>query len=458
MPKTRTSRAKGTYHYAKRADGTKYRVYHNGFKGKGSRGYYNKRTPYKTSKKSRSIPKHSSTTTRGRFSNKPYNMRTTNASVKSSHGGFCIKHKEFLGDIPSSQIFLVASLPINPGIQGTFPWLAQIAENFEEWRPKKIKFVYRSMSSNAVVAQQGNSSLGTIIMATEYNPGNPPFGNKQQMEAYQGAQSRDPSLSFKHYIQCKGTHNPLDIFYIRNGDVPGDRRFFDLGNFQIATTGMGASDVTLGELWVEYEIELLKPRLITSNALSNNPSADHFTITGDNTITNQAPFGTAVDHLKTPNPGSSLGGRLSPGIITVVNQTPDFFIPGLVLSGVSPNLSGKPTGDVAASKANTYYFPPGIQSGLYLIQYNCGFNTRGQAAGIVPVFTNCSPATILNNQVTAILDSGANANSDNIVAWTATVQITANYANITFTAPQTNNAAQPTNADFFVVQLPLGTV
>jgi len=356
---------------------------------------------------------------------------------------------------------MVASLPINPGVKGTFPFLSQLAENYEEWRPKKIKFVYRSTSSNAVVAMTGNSSLGVVIMATEYNVSNPPFGSKQIMEAYEGAVSKDPSLSFTHYLQTKKHHNPLDVFYVRNGTVgPGqDKKFYDLANFNIATTGMGASNRTLGELWVEYEIELLKPRLLVSDALSNNPNADHFRLPAAafSTIDFTHQFGTTTGALIQPTIASTIGGRLSGGVVPLASQTRDFFVPELTLTQVADGVfSGIPTGNVADSIASTYYFPEGVQSGLYLIQYNATCTTRGSNNLVAPVYINCAPAGLFINSSNSVMTSGANAQADNNIAFTISVTVTANYASIRLPQANDNAARSFASCDVFVVQLPLG--
>lgn len=451
MPKTRTSRAKGTYYYAKRADGTKYRVYHSGSRGKGSYGYYNKKGPYRRSK-STTIPKRSRSTSNGRFGVRPYSVRTTSAKITSKHGDCCIEHEEFIGDIPGSKLFKVASLRVNPGLAGTFPWLSQMAENFEEYIPEKIEFIYRSTSSNAIVPNAGTSnSLGVVVMASEYNVSSPGFGNKQQMESYQGAMSKDPSLSFKHRLITSKGHNPLKIYYIRNGDVPPgqDARFYDIANFQIATSGMTFNGGTIGELWVRYKFRLLKPRLITSNELSNNPSTDHFQLdaTTRATVTAASPFGTLTGKLITPVEGSNLGGRLSGGIVLATNQTPDFYVAAL-------DANGNPTGDIANSIGDTYYFPAGVQSGLYLVFVNGTYTNGGTNPGyVIDSVTNCAAATLFNNSATGVLPQLATGSGNTTQMGMFAIQVLKNYAS--FLIVGTGSATTCTAADVFVIQIPL---
>jgi len=67
-----------------------------------------------------------------------------------------------------------------------------------------------------------------------------------------------------HPVECASRLNALSNMYVRSGSVPAgaDQRFYDLGNFQIATVGMQAGAV-IGELWCSYNVKLLKPKLPT---------------------------------------------------------------------------------------------------------------------------------------------------------------------------------------------------
>jgi len=470
MPKTRQSRKRGAYHYAKRKDGTKYRVYHSGHKGKGSRGKYAKKTAYKRSKRG------GGGTIRGygayRMSGRSLNPGTQIPQVKNSRGGFCVQHKEFIGDVPASQAFALASLPINPGMKQTFPWLSQLAENFEEWKPKGIVFMFKTTSSNAVVSTNSNAGLGTVIMATEYNVANPSFGNKQQMENYEGAVSCDPSKSMLHTVESSKAMNPLGIFFVRTGAPPAntDRRFYDLGDFEIATVGMQSNGNLVGELWVSYDIELMKPRILTGQPLNNEPAVDHFSIvalnatTVDTTILPAVPFGTITAALRQPNTGSTLStlntgaqtgvavgssSYLSGGIVPVASQPYKGVIP--VLDG-----NGNPTGVFGDSTANTYYFPPGITSGDYLIQYTATYGTGGTANWVPTVTpTNCValPNLFTQDSASGVANTGTAAVTTTI--FTFCLRVTKANAKFTMTGT-TGTFANPAGADLFIIQLPPG--
>lgn len=181
--------------------------------------------------------------------------------VQNSNRGVIVRHKEFLTDVPSSIGFTSVVYPLNPGIDGSFPWLSRVAQNFEEWLPRGIIIEYRTTSSDTLLA--ANPALGSVIIATQYNSVNADFVNKQQMENYQGAISCKPSVSMIHQVETKRSQTQMDEFYIRTTAPPdnADLRLYDLGKVQVATVGSQANGNIIGELWISYEIELRKPKI-----------------------------------------------------------------------------------------------------------------------------------------------------------------------------------------------------
>jgi len=175
--------------------------------------------------------------------------------------GIVISHREFIADVSSiGAPFSLQSYPINPGMYQTFPYLANLATSFEQYEMLGMVFEFKTTSATAVSST--NTALGVVIGATNYDPLDPNFVNKTQMEAYEFATSSVPSQSFIHPIECAPSQTPLRAQFIRSGPIPtgGDIRMYDIGTFQIATVGQQAASV-IGELWVSYHVRLLKPRL-----------------------------------------------------------------------------------------------------------------------------------------------------------------------------------------------------
>lgn len=174
-----------------------------------------------------------------------------------------ITHREYIRDIISGSgspsIFSIDSLPINPGDSTTFPWLSMIAANYEEYELMGLVFQFKSTSGESVAS--ANTTLGTVIMATQYDPTKAQFESKQEMENYFFSQSTKPSQSCMHAVELKKSQSPVKQLYVRTGKTISDPRWTDFGKFFIATQGIQTSGVNLGELWVTYKVKLLKPRL-----------------------------------------------------------------------------------------------------------------------------------------------------------------------------------------------------
>jgi len=175
-----------------------------------------------------------------------------------------IRHREFVKNITSSATagaFQLESFPVNPAMDALFPWLSTIAQNFEEYQFEGVCLEFQSTSSDAI-ASSTNLALGSIMMASQYDPVNPDFTNAQSLLNYDWAQSGKVSNNVYHYLECDPRQNLLSKFYTRQGDEPNDDlRMCDLAKFSIATEGLQGTSVLLGRLWVSYQVRLFKPKL-----------------------------------------------------------------------------------------------------------------------------------------------------------------------------------------------------
>jgi len=224
-------------------------------------------------------------------------------SNSSSKGAVVVRHREYISDVSSSQAFTPTVYPINPGVVTTFPWLSQVAANYEEYIIRGMIFEFKSTSSDAILAAGGTQALGTVIMATQYDVYNPTFLDKISMENYQFANSSKPSESFLHAIECQPKQTPTDELYVRStlAIITGaDKRLYDFGNFTIATQGQQATAGILGELWCTYEIELYKPK--NSGSVGYELLTDHYQM---GLITSASPMGSSTS-LVSGNFGTSI--------------------------------------------------------------------------------------------------------------------------------------------------------
>jgi len=223
-----------------------------------------------------------------------------------------VEHREYIMDIfsastngPSGSAFNLQSFDIQPGLENTFPWLAQVAQGFQEYEIQGMIFEFKSLSADAVVGTNNSGALGSVIMATNYNAGAPNFTSKQEMLESEYSSDTKPSESIVHPVECKRSLTPVSRLYVRTTSVPSgqDQRLFDLGNFQIATQGMQANNAILGELWVSYQVAFYKP-ILGGGLSSLNVLADKYHLSSP---TAANPLGTSVALVS----GSTLGTTIN---------------------------------------------------------------------------------------------------------------------------------------------------
>lgn len=233
----------------------------------------------------------------------------TNSNSPPSFGGnrSIVRHREFIGDVLSSTSFTLTQYNVNPGDESTFPWLAGIAVNYQKYRPIGCIFEFKSTSANAL--NSTNTALGTVSMAVNYNSidANEPT-SKMQMLQLENCVSACPAESALCGIECARQYNPLDTLYVRNGlafEVPnGAEQFYDFASFYIATEGMQAANVTIGELWVTYEMELLTPQL-NAGQVGNEINHAHYRLGSG--VSTSAYFSGASNALELTNMNLTFG-------------------------------------------------------------------------------------------------------------------------------------------------------
>lgn len=169
-----------------------------------------------------------------------------------------VTHKEYLGNVLGSIDFQSTIYRLNPGISDSFPWLAGIARNYQQYRFNGMLFQF--VSTSAFALNSINSALGKVILATNYNSEDSEFDSTVAMLSTQFSNYGRPAEGLTHAIECAPQETPDNVYYIRTDlEQKGkDLRFTDLGFVQLATEGM-QSDSEVGGLWVTYDVTFLKP-------------------------------------------------------------------------------------------------------------------------------------------------------------------------------------------------------
>jgi hypothetical protein len=238
--------------------------------------------------------------------------------IENSKCSNIIHMREYMGDVLSStKEFQSQTFPINPGMSETFPWLCNIANNYEAYRLRGMVFEFvEEASSYANVA-----GLGYVAMSTQYNSLQEPFGDKKSMLNHEFASSRATNKSFIHPIECKKNQLVLSELYTRPGTPPNDSdlRFYDVGVLNLAVGGQVGDNQVIGELWNSYEIEFYVPK--TSSTSGVNVA---YFQAQDTAVTTEALPVLANSII---DPASNLGVTMSAGnICTFPNGTRGRFL------------------------------------------------------------------------------------------------------------------------------------
>lgn len=237
-----------------------------------------------------------------------------------------VRHREYIGDVtvPASPLaFTNTSYVINPGDFTTFPWLAAVAAQYQQYKFNGLIFEFKTLTSE----YSATGPLGAVMLATNYDVLEAPFSDKVRLENSQYAVSAKPSCSQIHTIECDPSQMASKLLYIRDSSsatsTSQDARWQDLGKFQLATAGLsGTAGQVLGELWASYDVTLFKPEVAqpSTTVLSQK-------ITAGGTIDKNSYLGTSPVLTGSP-------------ICTVTPSTIVFQIPGEYIVTTSASVTG----------------------------------------------------------------------------------------------------------------------
>jgi len=203
--------------------------------------------------------------------------RTGTASMQSAGGVTTVRHREYISDVSGSIGFAASLYRINPGWEPTFPWLSAIANRFESYRFTSLRFLFETM--------KGSSTVGTVIMAVDYDALDDAPIEKTEILSFANATRAPVWGSCQLVCPTQDTNKFGPQRYTRNGNVANsDLKTYDLGNLFVATQSCVDTSL-IGELYVEYTVQLFTPHMLTDMT----ESVMHFAISGAGE-TKSAPF------------------------------------------------------------------------------------------------------------------------------------------------------------------------
>jgi len=203
-----------------------------------------------------------------------------------------VSNREFIGTLYSNTGFnLGYSIPLNPGLSATFPWLAPIATRYEFYQFKFLGFEF--------VSSAASTETGNVLFGVDYDAEDAPPTNKMSMTGCYTNRSGSPVESFGVVLRPKPKNRPASGLKVRSATVVEDLNETDLGTMYIAAFGNVANSVALGDIYVTYEVEL--------NTQKNENIGSQFAIYGGLTsvgnVTSTTPLGATSTSTQ---PGSTL--------------------------------------------------------------------------------------------------------------------------------------------------------
>lgn len=323
-----------------------------------------------------------------------YNVLMNGAQIpkfSSTNASNIVCHREYLGDIAGSSAFLNRPFALNPGMATTFPWLATVAQNYQQYKFHGLIFEFRSLITDFVTS----GAPGVVVMATNYNADSPAYNTKQEMENSEYAVSTKPTINLMHGVECALDQTVLSQLYVRTGALPvgQDLKFTDLGLFQLASQ-LNPAGSLIGELWVSYCVEFFKPILpndVGGNVLTWRSYRSTFS-TAD-------PLGTTAIEEE-----GDLITTITSKSITFVGQPGNLYLIEIGWLGSNPVAMTYPTATMTNCLAFSYFNNGGTG---YLQLPLAGTATAGGTGSIVVRCNSVAPSNcIIDFGVAAVLPTG----------------------------------------------------
>lgn len=185
-------------------------------------------------------------------------------SVKQSDRCVVVSHREFIANIVGTVNFGVIAanqFPLNPGMGATFPWLSQIAQNYETYRFRKLKFEFKTRT--------GTNVPGSVLMAIDPDASDVIPATEQVMSTYNRMVEDAPWKDITLVADPKALQGLSERKFVRVTALAAnqDIKLYDSGNMFVGT--VDGTAVAWGKLWVEYEVEFHTPQLLPTGSVQS---------------------------------------------------------------------------------------------------------------------------------------------------------------------------------------------
>jgi len=169
-------------------------------------------------------------------------------------------------------VFEAFRYSVNPGDVDTFPWLSGIANRYEKYKFKMLKFIY--------VPQCSTATAGTVSLVFDFDPNDAPPNSMTEALTYHDF-TTGPAWTAQTLISDlkNGDRAPQKNTRSR-GESQTELNNYDVGTLFVCTEGF-ASAAKLGYVEVEYSVEFFIHQIPIDHGMEiGQPAYDYGTTGG----------------------------------------------------------------------------------------------------------------------------------------------------------------------------------
>jgi hypothetical protein len=286
-----------------------------------------------------------------------------------------VVHRELIASVTGTVAFTAGSqFELNPGIPATFPWLALMAQGWEQYEFNSLKFHY--------VTRTGTNVPGSVMLVPDYDAADAAPVDEATASSYQDCIEDAPWKDIVCVLRKSSMNVRQTRHFVRQVALAAnlDIKTYDVGKFFILT--VDGTAVPWGKLWVEYDVTFYIPQLPAAGA---GPFGGGILSTGaSETAAN--PFGTApsVD-------AQAKGISMNTASVLVIENPGDYLIVadfvGTVISAVSAVVLGSGITLIGIAPTQLSIFDGGALNAQTRLAVRVTANTAANPASIAFALT-----------------------------------------------------------------------
>jgi len=171
-------------------------------------------------------------------------------NISATKGGKLICHRELVNIVSGTATFTATTIPMQPGLGGSFTWLATQCNGWEKYRWKRLVVTY--------LTRTGTNVPGTVMLVPDYDAADAAPTSELQASSFHGVEDDAPWKTINMtFDMARSTE-----LFIRSGPLAPnlDIKTYDFANLYVCTTDGAAAN--WGKVYIYYEIELINAQAV----------------------------------------------------------------------------------------------------------------------------------------------------------------------------------------------------